>query len=562
MTDNAAELLAQGTAALANGRFETADELLRRSIDLEDRPEAHEVRGAIAYAEDRMDDVRASWEAAFRGYRANRRLAAAARVASRLGELHWDVLGNEATGRGWLERARRGLEQAGPCVEWGYWELARIACERPDVDDLLRSATRAREIAVEFGDANLEVRALADGGLALVSQGRVREGFDQLDEALAALTSGEVADAFIAATTLCALLSSCDRAGDVKRAAELVRLTHELMLDRAAGRPKVLGTHCHVAYGGVLCTAGRWPEAEAVILDALGPDASVSFGHRVEALARLAELRVQQGRLDDAAQLLAPFEDRPAVAGALARVHLERGETGLAAAVLRRAVTQLVGDVLRAAPLLALLVEAELASGARAAAGEAAHLLDAMRAAVDVPFVHALAEQARGRLALFDGQVEAALDAFVRALELLSSAARPALEVDVHLDVAHAHVARGDTSAAIDAARSSHACAERLGAVALRDRSAALLRDLGAVAPRPAPRADALAGLTAREMEVLDRVCRGESNAEIAKRLFLSPKTVEHHVSRLLAKLGVRTRAEAAALATAAGHGKPAPGGE
>jgi DNA-binding NarL/FixJ family response regulator len=45
---------------------------------------------------------------------------------------------------------------------------------------------------------------------------------------------------------------------------------------------------------------------------------------------------------------------------------------------------------------------------------------------------------------------------------------------------------------------------------------------------------------------------RGDTNGEIAARLFLSPKTVEHHVSRVLVKLGLRTRAEAAAVAAAA----------
>ena len=55
----------------------------------------------------------------------------------------------------------------------------------------------------------------ADLGYALVSLGRLDAGFARLDEALAALTGGEVADPFVVSTTCCALLSACDRAGDV-----------------------------------------------------------------------------------------------------------------------------------------------------------------------------------------------------------------------------------------------------------------------------------------------------------------------------------------------------------
>ena len=114
-----------------------------------------------------------------------------------------------------------------------------------------------------------------------------------------------------------------------------------------------------VALGSVLCTAGRWTEAEAALLEALGPGASAALGHRVEASARLAELRLHQGRVDDAADLLASMDDAVAAAGPLAMLHLRRGDADLAAAVLRNAIKRMVSDVLRGGPLTALLVEAE-----------------------------------------------------------------------------------------------------------------------------------------------------------------------------------------------------------
>ena len=75
------------------------------------------------------------------------------------------------------------------------------------------------------------------------------------------------------------------------------------------GRLRIMHTHCRVAYGSVLCATGRWPEAEAQLIDALGPAGSPAIAHRPLAIAHLADLRLDQGRVDEAADLLAPFED-------------------------------------------------------------------------------------------------------------------------------------------------------------------------------------------------------------------------------------------------------------
>ena len=63
------------------------------------------------------------------------------------------------------------------------------------------------------------------------------------------------------------------------------------------------------------------------------------------------------------------------------------------------------------------------------------------------------------------------------------------------------------------------------------------------------------ARLTGRQLEILALVVDGLRDAEIAERLFLSPKTVGHHVSAVLTKLGVRSRLEAAAAARELGIG-------
>ncbi len=114
-------------------------------------------------------------------------------------------------------------------------------------------------------------------------------------------------------------------------------------------------------------------------------------------------------------------------------------------------------------------------------------------------------------------------------------------------------LAEGDDQGALNRALAEF---DRLGVRPAALAAARRLRELGAHGiprgPRPSTRANP-AHLTARELEVLPLLAAGRPNAEIAARLFLSPKTVDHHVGSILAKLGVHRRSDVAAAATRLG---------
>jgi DNA-binding CsgD family transcriptional regulator len=252
---------------------------------------------------------------------------------------------------------------------------------------------------------------------------------------------------------------------------------------------------------------------------------------------RLAELRLHQGRFDEARELLSGFEENPDVAHTLASLHLARGQVALARDRLERALSQPAnGGYGR---LLALLVDVQLADGDVAGATATADRLEAMARATPTDYLCANAALARGKVCLATstgdprGCLAEALAAFSRAgLQVDLARTRLALARAVAGD--RPEVALAEATAALDAFK-------RLQAPRDMQAAAAVVASL-----QPAGRDD---GLTRREAEVLQLLGQGLSNPEIADRLYISRKTVEHHVSHILAKLGLRGRAEAAAHA-------------
>lgn len=535
-------LLTEGTAALGRGDWAGARQAFGSVLDRDESPEAcHGLARAQEWAGDFEAAVR-SYERAYAGYRARGETRLPALIAGReLSFLHAAVYGNGAAAGGWLARARRLADEAGECPETGWVELAE-ALAAADAAEMAAHAAAAARIADRCGDPDLRFCALAYEGTSRVLRGRVDHGMRQVDEAAVAATSGEVRDHLVVGEIFCKMLLCCELVLDVRRAQQW--LTVADAVGRASHDLWVSGI-CRMHYGGILISAGRWPEAEDQLATSLRIHDTGMRALRTGAAVRLADLRLRQGRVDEAAVLLDGAEGDSAAVLPQARLHLVRDEPEAAVAVLRHALPDPVRAEVVAAPALALLAELLVEQDDRAGADPPAGRLRELASATGLPQVRGLAEQAAGALlrsvdrSAVLGHLQAARLAFAEA-GLCWEAARARLLVAGELAGTRPGAAAAEARVALIDLRT-------LGAGRDADRAARLLRSLGS-ATGPAPRVPG--PLTQREREVLGLMVEGLANQQIADRLFLSKRTVEHHVSRVLAALGVRTRAEAMAQAT------------
>ena len=537
------DALREGLAHYERGEWAAAADAL--SSVATRSSEANEVLAKARWWLDDPKGAIAAWEQAYaallrRGGPNDRRAAARAAVA--IAREYTAALGNPVATNGWLQRARDAIRDEGSCVEWSWIELAEA--ERVSDPALaMPHAEAAFEAAREFGDSELEIHALARLGICAVRQGHISEGMDRLDAALAAATGGEGDDPRILGDVFCDVVEACTLTADMSRVERWLEVFNDYM-ERHQHPP--LLSFCMVCDAEDQFTKGQWDKAEETLLAALEPiNAGAQRARCVHPAALLTEIRVAQSRFEEADQLMTGLEDLPEMTVPRASLFLARGEPAVAVAELHRRLNVIGRDNLLAGPILAALVEAEIAHGDVPAAIDTQQQLAALaevseraRDAADAALAAGRVAAAEGRPAEARSELERALDAFA-TLEIALEAGRARLEI------ARLMRTEGPTLA-VEEARVALSAFDQIGAVREADMAASLLRELGATG-RAGPKGLEL--LTKREREILGLLGRGLTNAEIAARLYISTKTAAHHVSNVLAKLGVRNRSEAAAYA-------------
>ncbi|MGW0732188.1 LuxR C-terminal-related transcriptional regulator [Streptomyces sp. NPDC002851] len=493
-------------------------ELLAEAAEMVGRPEA-----PVRYL-----------ERAFRIYDEQGDCAGAVRCAWWLYYSHRQR-GEPAHAGGWLRRARRLAERRPEdCPELGYLRIPEA--ERLDAAGDHDGACGIAEEAVRIGDSGVVALARHVQGRALIKAGKVAEGLDLLDEVMVMVVSGAVS-ARVSGWIYCSVVDACHELYDLRRAREWTTA----LTRWCEAQPGLRGAYpgmCRIHRAELLRVSGDWPAAAAEARAACEL-LTRGFGRNVVGAAyyQLGEVHRLRGETADAERAYEQadawgWDPQPGLA--LLRLAQDRLD---AAAAVRRALAER-SEPLARARLLPAQVEIALVAGDAPAARAAAAELDRVAAAYDVPALYALAAQAQGMVRLAEGDQAGALGALRRAWRLWEELDAPYDSARTRLLIGRACRAADDNDTGDLEIRAARAALRQLGAA---------VPDTSGRFPAP-PEADAPV-LTPRETEVLRLIASGRSNRDIAAELFLSEKTVAHHVSNMLAKLGVPSRTAAAAYA-------------
>ena len=399
-------------------------------------------------------------------------------------------------------------------------------------------ATEAVEIGERFDDADLLALAMHEQGLMLVNQGRVEEGLGLVDEAMVAVTAGELSP-IVTGIVYCSVISGCQEVYALRRAQEWTAA----LTRWCEAQPDMVSFtgRCLVHRAEIMELHGAWQEAlEEARRARLRCEQVKNRSAIAQAFYRQGEVHRLQGRYSAAEEAYRDasrcgFEPQPG----LALLRLTQGNDDAASAAIRRAAGETT-EPLKRARLLPAYVDIMLAVGDVDEARIACRELEEISARYESGMLGAMFAHAEGAVDLAGGDARTALLALRRAWQAWQELEVPYEAARVRVLVGLACRALGDDDTAELELEAARGVFEQLEAVPD-------LARVDAVAGRAAS-VDAH-GLTPRELQVLRLVAAGQTNKAIAAELVLSGRTVDRHVSNIFSKLGVSSRAAATAYA-------------
>jgi DNA-binding CsgD family transcriptional regulator len=534
--------LERGRESYAGRAWEEAHESLTRA-DRASRLEADdlELLATAAYMLGRDDDYLGAMERAHHEYLGTGDAPRAVRCAFWVG-INRLLRGEMSRATGWFARGQRLLDrEERDCVERGYLLIPVLlrAVHAGDWEAASATAADATEVAERFGDPDLLALAGHEQGHALIRQGRVEEGLRLVDEAMVAATAGELSP-ITTGLVYCSVIAYCHDLYELRRAREWT----DALTQWCAQQPDMVAHTgvCLVHRAEILGLQGAWGDAleEARRARERCAEGTVNQRAVAEAVYLEGEVRRLQGEFgaaEEAYREASRYGREPQPGLALLR--LAQGNEDAAAAAIRRVMGE-TSDRLQRARLLPGYVEVMLAVGATEEAQSGCAELEEISSDLGSAVLGAMSAGARGTVALARGDARDAMVTLRRARRVWQELAVPYEEARVRVLVGLACRELGDEDTAsleLEAARGIFA---RLGAPP----------DLARVESLSGGGASTGAhGLTPRELEVLRFVAAGETNRAIAAELVLSERTVDRHVSNILTKLGVSSRAGATAYA-------------